>query len=99
MGTRLSCARGRWVRNGDQDMKTYNVAFTIAFEVPKCTDPKGDDVTANQFRQAILLRLAGLDDKELLEAIGLGFDNYEDTDKMYHRHADTQNYIKKSSYY
>ena len=79
-------------------MKTYNVAFTIAFEVPKCTDPKGDDVTAKQFRQALLLRLSELDDKELVEAVGLGFDNYEDTDKMYHRHADTQNYIKKSSY-
>ena len=26
-------------------MKTYNVAFTIAFEVPKCTDPKGEDVS------------------------------------------------------
>ena len=58
--------------------KTYNVAFTIAFEVPKCTDPKGDDVTAKQFRQAIILRLAELDDIDLVEAIGLGFDSYEE---------------------
>ncbi len=77
-------------------MKTYNVAFTIAFEIPKCTDPKGEDVTAKQFRQAILLRLAGLDDEDLLEAIGLGFDNYEDTNSMYFRHADPENYIKKN---
>ena len=77
-------------------MKTYNVAFTIAFEIPKCADPKGDDVTPSQFRQAILLRLAGLDDKELSEAIGLGFDNFDDTDSMYHSRFDIQNYIKKN---
>ena len=75
--------------------KTYNVAFTIAFEIPKCTDPKGDDVTPSQFRQAILLRLAGIDDNELLEAIGLGFNNYEDTDCMYPQRFDIQNLIKK----
>ena len=28
----------------------------------------------------------------------LGFDYYEDTNSMYFRHADTENYIKKSSY-
>ena len=75
--------------------KTYNVAFTIAFEIPKCSDPKGDDVTPSQFRQAILLRLAGIDDNELLEAIGLGFDNYEDTDCMYPQRFDIQNLVKK----
>ena len=49
VGVILSCGKCRWVRNGDQHMKTYNVAFTIAFEVPKCTDLK-----------ARMLRLASL---------------------------------------
>ena len=42
--------------------KTYNVAFTIAFEIPKCSNPKGDDVTPREFRQALLARLAGIDE-------------------------------------
>ena len=60
-------------------MPTYNVAFTIAFEVPKCSDPKGEFVKPKEFRKALILRLAELDDIELVEAIGLGFDSYEDT--------------------
>ena len=59
-------------------MPKYNVAFTIAFSVPHCSDEKGKEVTARQFRNALLERLASLDDGELTEAIGLGWDAYEE---------------------
>ena len=57
-------------------MKRYNHAHDIAFEVVT-NDPIGANITAEEFRRAILLRLARLSDAELIEAIGGPFDAYE----------------------
>lgn len=58
-------------------MKTYNHAFTIAFEVRKSPYPNGDDIPANEIRNALQSRLDQLPDDELLEAVGLPFDTFE----------------------
>lgn len=56
-------------------MKTYDHAFCIAFSL-RSNHPEGDDITPLQYRQAILARLAGLVDDELLEAVGMPTDSY-----------------------
>ncbi len=60
--------------------KTYDNAFTIAFTIQGCRDPEGDTVTPQEFREAILLRLASIDDQELIEAIGGSYDSVEEGD-------------------
>lgn len=58
-------------------MKTYNHAFTIAFTVIS-DHPEGEDITPQQFRHAILDRLASLVEDELLEAVGPPYDTSEE---------------------
>lgn len=54
-------------------MNTYDHAFTIAFSI-KSNHPEGDDISPQQYRHAILSRLASLVDDELLEAVGMPID-------------------------
>lgn len=57
-------------------MMRYNHTFFIGFTcITK--HPEGEDVTPAQLREAILKRLAGASDGELLEACGAPFDTYE----------------------
>lgn len=58
-------------------MVTYNIAMDIAFELPNCKDPEGETVTPQQIREAILTRLASLDDQKLKEAVGF-CDSYKE---------------------
>ena len=58
-------------------MTTYNHAFTLAFETPSSVHPTGEDVTPQQIRSAIQRRLQ-CSDNELLEAVGVPFDTYEE---------------------
>jgi len=58
--------------------KTYDNAFTIAFSIKGCRDPEGETTTPQQFREAILYRLASIDDQELIEAIGGAYDSMEE---------------------
>lgn len=58
-------------------MDTYNHAFDIAFSM-KSNHPEGEDITPQQFRHAILARLAALVDDELMEAVGCPFDTYKE---------------------
>lgn len=56
--------------------KRYNHMFSIAFTVID-SSPTGENLHPATIRQAILARLAGCDDLELYEAIGLPEDTYE----------------------
>ena len=58
----------------------YNHALTIAFEVIS-KHPKGEDITPQQMRDAIIARLASIDDKELMEATMPPYDTYEMDDE------------------
>ena len=57
-------------------MPAYDHAFTIAFSM-KSNHPEAEDITPQQFRHAILARLAAVVDDELLEAVGPPFDTYQ----------------------
>jgi hypothetical protein len=48
-------------------MKRYSHMYDIAFEVVNCTE---DDVTGPEVRDAIINKLARLNDDDLLEHIG-----------------------------
>jgi hypothetical protein len=52
----------------------YNHAFSFSFSLN--TDNKGDAVTPNELRQAILGYLASFNDWELIENCGMPFDTY-----------------------
>jgi hypothetical protein len=54
----------------------YNHAFDIAFEVLSNND--SENVTAAELRRGLLLRLANMDDAEIVEACGAPFDTTED---------------------
>jgi hypothetical protein len=54
-------------------MTRYNHVYDIAFSL-ESYHPNGDDVCACDIRQAVLKRLASMDDNELMEAIGYPFD-------------------------
>lgn len=54
----------------------YDHAFTIAFSV-RSPFRNGCKVAPAALRAALLRRLAGLDDNELLEAVGAPFDSCE----------------------
>jgi hypothetical protein len=57
----------------------YNHAYDIAFSLVS-EHPTGEDVTAEQVRDAIIARVHNAyASGELLEAIGLPFDTYEET--------------------
>ena len=53
----------------------YNHAFDIAFTLLSA-HPRGDDVTAEMIRAALVERLRALSDEELIEAVGRPFDTY-----------------------
>lgn len=57
-------------------MPRYDHAYTIAFSI-KSNHPEGEDITPQQFRHAILARLATVVDDELIEAVGIPFDSHE----------------------
>lgn len=57
-------------------MKKYNHAFDFAFTLIH-SDKTGEQVTAQEFRTAILRRLAALTDDELVECCGAPFDSFE----------------------
>ncbi len=59
--------------------KRYNHLYVLAFSF-ESTDPTGERLHPTEIRQAILTRLASLDDTELHEAIGLPDDTYEVTE-------------------
>lgn len=61
--------------------KTYDNAFSISFTIQGCRDPEGETVTPQEFREAILLRLASIDDQELIEAIGVSYDSVEEEEE------------------
>jgi hypothetical protein len=54
----------------------YDHAMSIAFSL-RSEHPSGEDLTAQQIRNALYHRLARLDDDELIEATGAPFDTYE----------------------
>ncbi len=58
------------------EMKKYNHACTLAFEVIS-HDETGQDLTGPMLRNAIATRLYSLPDEELVEAVGLPYDTYE----------------------
>ena len=62
-------------------MTTYNHAYSIGFAVEHSVHPEGADVTPFQLRQAILKRLASIDDNELEEACDAPWDTYEEKDE------------------
>lgn len=58
-------------------VKTYDHAFTVGFSVAGSADESGEDVTAEQMRDALRARINSLmDNKEMLEAVGAPFDTF-----------------------
>lgn len=61
-------------------MPLYNHAFTIAYSLTS-KHPTGDDITQDQHLRALLLRIEDLIKcNEMLEAVGMPFDTYEEED-------------------
>lgn len=62
-------------------VKKYNHAFSLAFSVvtnASCTSENDSDYPEpSEIREAVLKRLARLDDNELMEAVGAPFDSFE----------------------
>lgn len=60
-------------------MPVYNHAFTLAFQL-KSNDPDGEDVTEQMLREALLKRVAEMDENGLWEeSVGAPFDSYLDS--------------------
>ncbi len=57
---------------------TWNHAFTLGFAVTGSTTDDGKEITAQQFRAAIMKALRNLSDDELLENLSAPFDTYEE---------------------
>lgn len=57
-------------------MSKYDHAYTFGFSL-QSNDAGGEDVTAEQLRDAIVKALARMNDVELLENCGYPFDTYE----------------------
>jgi len=63
----------------DHKITTYNHMYTVAFEVPGSTDEAGDDVTTDDLRKAMLLRIISMDTDDIWkECIGGPEDTYEE---------------------
>lgn len=58
------------------DKTLYNHACDIAFSVVSYND--GEHLTAQELRDALLKRIESLDDDEIIEAVGMPFDTYEE---------------------
>ena len=65
------------IPTADYQGKTYNVALDIAFVVQGCRDQWGDSLSPQELREAVLYRLASIDDKELKLAVGF-CDSYQE---------------------
>lgn len=62
-------------------MTTYNHMYTIAFSIGDSNHPKGEDLTANDYRAALLRRINSIDsegDSAWEEALGYPDDTYEE---------------------
>jgi hypothetical protein len=57
-------------------MSKYDHAYAFGFSV-QSNDEGGEDVTADQLRDAIVKALARMDDVDLLENCNAPFDTYE----------------------
>lgn len=65
--------------NSSDGSPTYNHAFTVAFQVAGSLDKGGDDVTAEQMRDALRNRVNALMAAgEMLEAVGAPFDTFQE---------------------
>lgn len=62
-------------------ISAYNHLFSVAFSVTGSAHPKGEDVTPQQFRAAVLRRLEQLTDNadEWFEAVGAPHDTFVET--------------------
>ena len=62
----------------------YNHACTLAFDGIISNDPNGDDITSEMLREALLRRIADLDEEDSwCEACLAPFDSYEmDEDEL-----------------
>lgn len=58
-------------------MKTFNHAFDFAFSISGSSDPEGN-VSGQELRAAIQMKLNQMDDAELIECCGMPFDSYEE---------------------
>lgn len=62
-----------------EDVITYNHAFTLAFQLGGSLTEDGEDVSAEQMRDALRARINALmDNDEMLEAVGAPFDTFEE---------------------
>jgi len=60
-------------------MKSFNHAYTVAFEVRGSSCPDGEDVTADKLQAALTDRIKNLmDSGEMLQAVGAPYDTYEE---------------------
>lgn len=57
-------------------MEKYNHAFTFNFSI-NSNHEDGQDITADEFRAAIIDAVKNIDDASLLENCGMPFDTYE----------------------
>ena len=71
--------------------KQYNHAYTIAFEVPGSTHPKGDDVTNEMIVAALRARADSIEKEDnAIECCGAPFDTYEEDQPESERSSSTR---------
>ena len=58
-------------------MKKYNHAYSISFSLVN-TSEDGEKTKPSEVREALLKRLASIDDNELMECVGYPYDTYEE---------------------
>lgn len=62
-----------------EPVTTYNHAFTLAFQLGGSITKDGEDVTAEQMRDALRKRVNDLmDNDEMLEGVGAPYDTYKE---------------------
>ena len=59
---------------------TYDHAFSLGFSIQGSTHHQGDDLTAQQYREAVIRRVDELGDDKAAweEACGMPFDSFEE---------------------
>jgi len=62
-------------------VSTYNHTYTFGFALSKSTDSDGMDVTPEQIRETIVMKLMLITDTELMENVGTPFTTYEESNK------------------
>lgn len=58
-------------------MNRYNHAYSISFSLTN-TSEDGEKTTARELREAIIKRLASIDDQELKESVGCPWDTFKE---------------------